>query len=70
MRKLADEGNRAAQFSHGYKLMSEADADRGAAGGLGVSGRSPKSDVGLSMSLCIDTFLAAHQTEVVVFMWP
>ena len=67
VKQLAEEGNRAAQFSQGYKLMSEAESDAGFAGGLGASGRSPKADVGLS--LYIDTFPAAHQTEVVALMW-
>jgi len=68
VRQLADDGNRAAQFSQGYKLMSEAGIDAGATGGLGASGRSPKADVGLSMSLYIDTFQAAHQVVVLMLM--
>jgi hypothetical protein len=68
VRQLAGEGNRTAQFSLGYKLMSEAEFDAGATGGLGASGRSPKADVGLSMPLYIDTFPAAHQKEVVALM--
>jgi hypothetical protein len=44
-RKAAD-GDREAQLSLGYRLVSEADA--GAGRPLGSGGRSPKADVGFS----------------------
>jgi TPR repeat protein len=54
----AGAGDREAQFSQGYKLMSEADRAAGATT-LGASGRSPSADVGLA--LCMD-HPVAHQT--------
>ena len=51
-------GDREAQFSLGYKLVSEADLAAGATT-LGAAGRSPKADVGLAV--CCHGFPASHQ---------
>ena len=54
----AGEGDREAQWSLGYSLMSEA----GVAGTpLGAAGRSPKADVG--MARCTAQSPVAHQNE-------
>ena len=58
MKQRAAKGDGEAQFSQGYMLVSEADADGGP---LGSSGRSPDADVGLP--LCIAQFPVARQTQ-------
>jgi len=63
VKRMADEGDAAAQYSQGYRLLCEA----GAAGmPLGMT-RSTKADVGFA--LCTAQFPVAHQTEVEVSMW-
>jgi len=52
---MADEGDRAAQYSLGCRVVSRAD---GNVGSLGASGRSPLADVGLAP--CIAQFPVAH----------
>ena len=57
--RRAAEGDREAQYSMGYRLMSEA---RVAGTPLGAGGRSPKADAGLAR--CTAQFPVAHQTEM------
>ena len=47
VRQRARAGDREAQFSQGYKLVS--DADEGVGTMLGEGGRSPKADVGFAL---------------------
>jgi hypothetical protein len=54
----AGAGDREAQFSQGYKLLSEADVAAGATS-LGAAGKPPSADVGLT--LCT-AHPVAHQT--------
>ena len=59
LKHRAGEGDREAQYSQGYSLMSDA----GVPGTpLGAAGRSPKADVGLA--LCTALFPVAHPTEM------
>ena len=60
VKRKADEGDREAQFSQGYRLMCEADGAVGAP--LGTAGRSPKADVGFAR--CTAQFPVAYQTEM------
>jgi len=61
VKKRAGEGDRDAQWSLGYRLMSEADG--GAAGTpLGTGGRSPTTDVGLTHFTAL--FPNAHKTKM------
>ena len=55
----AREGDRDAQWSQGYRLMSEAE---GADTPLGAAGRSPKANAGLTR--CTAQFPVAHNTEM------
>ena len=59
VKRKADEGDREAQWSQGYRLMSEAE---GADTPLGAAGRSPKADAGLAR--CTAQFPVAHNTEM------
>jgi hypothetical protein len=63
VKKRAAEGDREAQFSEGYRLLSAA----GVAGMPPGVARSPQEDVGLA--LCTAQFPVAHQTEVEVSLW-
>ena len=49
VRQRAAEGDREAQWSVGYRLVSDADRAAGATT-LGVAGRSPKVDVGFALA--------------------
>ena len=58
LKQKADEGDRAAQFSLGVKLMSE-EAEGGA---VTLRDAAGKAEVGLA--LCTDTTRHAHHTEM------
>ena len=60
MKQKAGEGDREAQWSQGFRLVSEADRAAGATH-LGAAGRSAKAEVGLA--LCTAQLSVAHQTE-------
>jgi len=47
VKQRARAGDRGAQYSQGYNLVSEAD---GAGTSLGAAGRTPKSDVGFALT--------------------
>jgi len=59
VKRRATEGDREAQWSMGYLLLSQ--AGEGAGDPLGASGSSPQADVGLEFSA--DKFPVVHMSE-------
>ena len=62
VKRMVRAGDREAQWSLGYQLVSEADGPT--ATNLGAGGRSPKADVGLHLHLTVDRSITNLQRVV------